>query len=320
MSPLFRGAALCLLAAACASKPPPPPVIETQEAQVGPKKSASETPDETRPTPAVAQSPGGPAPAPTPLAGAETGPSAAPQVKLLEPGAEPRRALRHSFGKGKQLLGMKAKTRVKGANLPLPTISLSAPMEAQIVEVNKAGEARFKFQAGPFKSGTGAGGGVAGALGSLMGGGGGAPEKIAGWGWLTNRGVMKEFHVEEGATDGDAPVETGDPFPEEAVGVGASWEVTSVVQEKDGPVQQVSVYELTKLDKKAAHTKLTRTQTPVGQGDGAAVAKSSGELVFRFGEVYPTGRLEMTRNMSLALPGLEGSSIQLASEVVISKR
>jgi hypothetical protein len=153
-----------------------------------------------------------------------------------------------------------------------------------------------------------------------MGGGGGAPEKIAGWGWMTSRGVMKEFHVEEGATDGDAPVETGDPFPEEAVGVGARWEVKSVVQEKDGPVQQVSVYELLKLDKKTAHTKLSRSQFPVGQDAGAATARSDGELVFRFGDIYPTGRLAMTRNMSLNLPGLEGSAIQLASEVTISKR
>jgi hypothetical protein len=319
MSSLARGAALCLLLAACASKPPPPPVIETQEAELGPRQSKSEAPEKSAPAAATAESASAGA-APTPIAAAEGGGSSAPQVKLLQAGAEPRRPLRHAFGKGKQLLSMKAKTKVKGANLPLPIISLSAPMEAQIVEVNKAGEARFKFQAGPFKSGTGGGGGVAGALGGLMGGGGGAPEKIAGWGWLTNRGVMKEFHVEEGATDGDAPVETGDPFPEEAVGVGASWQVTSVVSEKDGPVQQVSVYELTKLEKKAAHTKLTRTQTPVGQGDGAATATSSGELVFRFGDVYPTGRLEMTRSMSLALPGLDGSALQLASEVVISKR
>lgn len=313
-------AALALALAACASKPPPPPVIETQEAELGRGQQTSAGAEENAARPADTAAPSGPATAPTPLAAKEATASSTPEVKLLETGAEPRRPLRHAFGKGTQLSSMKAKTRVKGANLPLPTISLSAPMKAQIVEVNKAGEARFKFEAGPFASGSGGGGGMAGALGGLMGGGGGAPKKIAGWGWMTSRGVMKEFHVEEGATDGDAPVETGDPFPEEAVGVGARWEVTSVVQEKDGPVQQHSVYQLVKLDKKAAHTKLARTQIPVGQAGGAAVAQSSGELVFRFGDIYPTGRLEMTRTMNLALPGLDATGIELASEVTISKR
>jgi len=309
--------ACCFAFGACASKPPPPPVIETQEAEVGPKRRPA---SDREPTPKTkAGTSAAPGTAPTPLAANEA-PAAAsgPEVKLLAAGAEPRRALRHAFAKGKQLYSMKAKTRVKGANLPLPAIALSAPMEAQVVEVNKAGEARFKFHAGPFQSGGAAAAGAAGALAGLMGGGG-APEKIAGWGWLTPRGVMKEFHVEEGAADGDAPVETGDPFPEEAVGVGASWQVTSVVREKDGPVQQVSVYVLSKLDKKTLQTTLSRTQTRVG-GDGGEAAKSSGELVFRLGDVYPTGRLEMTRQMSLSLPGLDGSSIELASEVTVTRR
>lgn len=309
-------AGFSLALAACAAKPPPPPVIETQEAQIG---GAQRPPaDEGLGAQAAgAGESGASAGKPTALDATDTELQAGPAVKLLDAGAEPRRELRHRFGKNTQRLAMKAKTRVKGANLPLPTININAPMQAQIVEVNKAGEARFKFEAGPFKSG---GGGGAAALGGLMGGGGAAPEKIAGWGWITSRGVMKEFHVEEGATDGDAPVETGDPFPEEAVGLGARWQVTSLVNEKDGPVRQVSSYELTSLDKKSAHTRLSRTQIPAGSTDETATARSSGELVFRFGEVYPTGRLEMTRNMKLDLPGLDGTTLQLASEVTIGKR
>jgi hypothetical protein len=301
---------------ACAASKPPPPVIETQEARVGANHAEPSSPT-TRP---VAAPPTAGGPAPTPLPAAETPLGSAPQVKLLDAGAAPRRALRHAFAKGKQLLSMKAKTRVEGANLPLPTIALSAPLEARVIEVTKAGDARFQFQAGPFKTGAGGGGGAAGALGGMLGGGGGAPEKIAGWGWISSRGVMKEFHVEEGATDGDAPVETGDPFPEEAVGVGARWEVESLVQEREGAMRQVSVYQLLRLEKKAVHTKLARTQTPLGDPDGGAKAESSGELTFRFGDVYPTGRLQMTRRMNLALPGLDASGIKLASEVTIAKR
>lgn len=314
--------AACIWLAACGAKQPPPPVIETQEAEVGPKRAKKDVPDEAT-SPGAAPAKASTDPAPAPLSAGPPPSGSAPQVTLLEAGAAPRRALRHSFAKRTQKLAMRAKTKVKGANLPLPAILLSAPMEAQIVEIDKAGDARFKFHAGPFSSGTsgGGGGGAAGALGGLLGGGGGgAPEKISGSGWITPRGMIRDFQVEEGASDGDAPVETGDPFPEEAVGVGARWKVTSLVQEKDGPVQQESLYELVKLDKQAAHTKLARTQTPVGNADAGATATSTGELVFRFGDVYPTGKLEMTRKMSLALPGLDTSGIQLSSEVTISKR
>lgn len=301
--------ALCLVAGACAARPTPPPAIETRDVDLDrtpePRRSAAEP---------VAPPDGASGPRPVPLAEAST--EAAPLVKLLESGAEPRRELRHTFRKVKQSLTIRARTRVKGANLPLPPMSLSAPMEWRIVEVNGSGDARFELTAGPFSGGASG----AGALGALMGSGGGAPGKVAGWGWVTRRGVMKEFHVEEGAADGDAPVETGDPFPDEAVGVGARWVVTSTVREKDGPVRQVSEYQLLSIDKRSARTKLSRNQTPIGQPDGAATATSSGELTFRFGEVYPTGRLEMTRNMTVNLPGLEGAALQLASEVTVAKK
>ncbi|MCC6901194.1 MAG: hypothetical protein IT377_19630 [Polyangiaceae bacterium] len=301
----------CLVAVACASRPPPPPVIETQEAELGARRAPPAAEGSSRPARALPQS--------APPASAGKPGDTAPVVKLLDAGAEPRRALRHAFSKHKQVLSIAAHTRVKGANLPLPAIVITAPMVATIVQVNAAGDARFELTAGPFTSGGGPSG-AAGALGGLMGGGGGPPDKVAGWGWVNSRGVMKEFQVTEGAAGGDAPVETGDPFPEEAVGVGARWEVTGTVREKDGPVQQVSVYELVSADKKGIRTKLTRTQTPMGQPDGATAAQSSGELVFRFGDVFPTGRLEMTRNMTVDLPGLDGATLQLSSEVTISRR
>jgi len=269
---------------------------------------------------------GGPAPVPL---GTESAPqpvgdtSGEATVTLLEAGATPRRTLTHKFKKGSaQRLVMKSKTRIKGASMPLPTITVDAPMEAKIVELNAAGEAKFQFKAGPFKTGTGGGGGgLPGMLGGAFGGG--TPEKIAGWGWITPQGRVKEFHVEEGASDGDAPVEKGDPFPTEAVGVGARWQVESTFEEKGVTVQQTSTYELVKLDKKAAYTQVSRVQVPVGSADTSAAgsAKSSGQLVYHFGDVYPTGKLSMSRAMQLDLTGLGGGPpLTLSSDVTISKR
>jgi len=314
-----------LAAVACASKAPPPPVIETQEAELSGRREPAPAPAPSAPADAfdVPVSPGatGSPTAPQPIGASDA--ESAPQVKLLDAGAPPRRALLHVFKRGtRQRLGIKANTRVKGASMALPTISLDAPMEAKIVEVNAAGDARFEFSAGPFKTGTGGGGG---AVGSMLGGalGAGAPEKIAGWGWITPGGVVREFHVEEGASDGDSPVEKGDPFPTEPVGVGARWEVLSTFEEKGVTVRQTSTYQVTKLETKAVHTKLTRVQVPLGATDESAAgsAKSSGQLSYRFGEVYPTGRLKMTRAMQLDLTGLGGGPpLVMASEVTISKR
>ena len=161
--------ALVGLCVACASKPPPPPAIETQEADLGPSKAPAEPSSLDKP---------GPAPASTDVPQAKPGPNSgsasSPEIELLEPGAEPRRELRHTFKKGTtQKLSIKAKTKVKGASVPLPTLSTSAPMDAQVIELGKSGDARFKFSAGPFKSGMG-GGGEVGALGGMLGGG--APE------------------------------------------------------------------------------------------------------------------------------------------------
>ena len=303
------------LGVACASKPPPPPAIETREAELGPSRVSPEPSGVEKAGPAapIGESPGA-------KPGRPSGSATSPEIKLLEPGAEPRRELRHAFKKGTtEKLSIKAKTRVKGASVPLPTISMSAPMDAQILELSKSGDARFKFSAGPFKSGMG-GGGELGALGGMLGGG--APEKVAGWGWITPQGVVREFHVEEGASDGDAPVENGDPFPLQAVGIGARWEVQSVLEEKDGSVSQTSTYELLSVDKKSVHTKVHRAQAPLGSSgnDAPGNATSDGELVFRFADVYPTGKLRMTRALKLDMPGLDGSALKIESEVTIGTR
>jgi len=309
--------AFVLAVAACGPKKPPPPVIETQEAKIAPSPPPSV---ESKPTDTTAKT------GDENDSGDEGGTLGEPNVKLLEPGAEPRKQLRHTFAAGStQKLNMRARTVVKGANLPLPAINLSAPMQSSIVEVTKSGEAKFKFSAGPFKSGSGGGGGDLGGLlgglaGGSAGGGGGAPEKVAGSGVITARGYVKEYHVDEGAKDEEAPVESGDPFPEEAVGAGARWQVKTLLNEKEGQVRQTTTYTLVKVDKKNVFTRISRVQTPVGGGaDAPGAATSSGELVFRLGEIYPTGKLEMTRNMKIDVPGLDATTLKLVSEVTIKR-
>ena len=95
-----------------------------------------------------------------------------------------------------------------------------------------------------------------------------------------------------------------------------------MLEEKDGPVSQTSTYTLLSVDKKSVHTKLHRVQAPLGSsGKGSpGNATSDGELVFAFADVYPTGKLQMLRALKIDMPGLDGSALEMDSEVTIGKR
>jgi hypothetical protein len=131
--------------------------------------------------------------------------------------------------------------------------------------------------------------------------------------------VIREQHVTEGAKDGDAPVETGDPFPEDAIGAGARWQVQTVIVEKGTRYRQTSNYELLKLDAKSIKTKVQRLQEPL-EGSQDPVAESSGELVYKLGQVYPTGKLSLTRDVQVAVPGASQLGLEMSSEITIKGR
>ncbi len=234
----------------------------------------------------------------------------------MDAGKEPRKRVRHAFKKGsRQKLSMKGTTRIAGGAMAMPSFILDAPIEATIVELNDAGDAKFSYKAGPFKHKTSGGGMLGGMLGGLAGGG--APEKIAGWGWITPQGVIREQQVTEGPQDGEAPVETGDPFPEDPIGVGARWRVETTVVEKGTQYRQTTTYDLVKLAAQTLTTKMERVQEPLG-GSTDPVAQSRGELVFKLGQVYPTGKLSMSRAVQVAIPG--ANKLQMSSEVTIKNR
>ncbi len=310
--------ALWMGAVACASSKPPPPVIETQPADIGPSARKSEP--ESEPDTASVGEPTNVGEPSAPKLGvggqaSVTAEAGQPEITVLDAGKEPRKVLRHTFKKGAhQKLAMHSTTQISGAAMPLPSFALDAPIVAKITEVNAAGDAKFSYTAGPFKTKAQGGGALTSLLGGI--GGGSAPEKVAGWGWITPQGVVREQHVTEGMKDGDAPVETGDPFPAEAIGVGARWEVKSVITEKGTKYRQTSSYDLVQLVRGVVKTKVSRVQEPLAGADGP-VAESSGELAYKLGQIYPTGRLSMTRAVDVAIPGAEQLGLKMSSEVTI---
>ena len=324
------------LGVGCAAKKPPPPVIETQEAELG--GSDSERPIAKKapvlePKTTAAPTPVDDDAAPKPRGGTASVGST-PVVKLLEPGKAPRKVAKHTFRTGStQKLMMRSKTRVSG-NLPVPTLTLDGPINVKITEVNGDGAGRFSLDAGPFKQGQSApkgGGGLSGMLGGLLGGlgggaasamGGGPPEKIAGWGWVNPQGSVTEFHVTEGAGDDQAPVEVGDAFPTEPIGVGARWEVRVTIDDKDGPVEQTSTYQLVSFSGTTLKAKVKRVQVPASgsSSDDPGGGESEGLLTFHLGSLYATGKTTMQKALKLNLPGMDNAQFKMSSEVDIQKR
>ena len=314
---------LALLALGCGPKKPPPPVIETREVDLESRRQKAETSSTQNGDSEVPQldnesvvgEPGEDGPTPATATG---GKLSTPKVELLNPGRAPRKKLMHIFGAGNgQKLFMSSNTKVTGANLPLPAMKLSGPIDTLIKEV-KNNEARFELSAGPFDSKNSS----SGPLGSLIDGmmGMSAPKKIVGWGWMTPQGIIREFHVTEGPEEG-APVEVGDAFPEEAIGLGARWKVRVVLHEKEGPVRQTSTYQLIRLKGKVAETKVTRVQVPMNAGaDAKEKGRSSGTLHFTLGEIYPLAKMTMSRAIKLDLPGAGKTPLKFKSRMEIKKR
>lgn len=317
-------------AAACAAKKPPPPMIETQAAEVGGQRDDADIAQGdvgTPPPQGGSDSPPVPVPAgegpkpletqgPTPIAA-----GGAPRVTLLKPGSEPRRIAKHTFRKGaKQSVKFASTSKITGISLPLPNIEMKAPIDIRILEVQKSGDAKFSYSAGPFAVSQGAGGGgLGGMLGGLAGGlGNKMPERVVASGWVTPQGIVREFNVEQGGQDGNAPVEVGDAFPNEAIGVGAEWQVDVTLDEKDGPINQTSVYELLSFAGNTVKVKVRRTQQPVGGTSGAG--SSEGTLSFTLGQFYPTGRSTMDKAMKVSIPGMDAASLRMQSEVNVTKR
>jgi hypothetical protein len=90
------------------------------------------------------------------------------------------------------------------------------------------------------------------------------------------------------------------PFPEEAVGVGARWQVTTRLEQNGMTIEQVATYELLKLSAEGGTARVTITQSarpqriqapgmPAGANVDLVSLKSSGggELEFRFDRLMP---------------------------------
>lgn len=212
--------------------------------------------------------------------GETTAKGAASEVKLLEPGAEPRKALRlHPVAGEKQrveiTLKMSTLSQTGTNKLPamqLPTVTLT--VETAVRKVGENGEISFEMtlQDAVVSDDPAGIAQVGEALKKVFAGAKGA----SGSGLITSRGFSRgvELRVPSGGDFQSGQlleelkqffVQLMPPLPEEAVGIGAKWQVKMPIQSKGVTLNQSATYELVSLEGDQLGTKYTLLQDAANQ-------------------------------------------------------
>jgi hypothetical protein len=270
--------------------------VTTQIATLSPQATVSATTNQSTSTVAKATSTG------------------STQVKLLEPGSEPRKQLRfHPKAGDKQsmVMTMKIGMGVKVGDTPeqpikLPTMKLVMDMSVKDVAPN--GDITYEIVTSdasvvdePDVIAQ-----VAEAMKNAMGG----MKGIGGTGTISSRGIGKgtDIKAPEGADPQvkqfveqmkETMSRVASPLPEEAIGAGAKWEIKMPIKSQGMTLNQTATYQLVSIegDSAAAKTSVTQTasnqkiQNPMMPGTKVDLTKltghGTGEIKFDLGQLVP---------------------------------
>jgi hypothetical protein len=244
---------------------------------------------------------------------ASTGPSA-PQVNLIDAGAEPRKVLRlHPKVGAKQTVGltMKIASEMKLGAAPatatkIPAIKLS--MDVTVKSISPEGDITFEMvlddanvveEEGVMPQ-------VIEALKSSLGG----IKGMTGTGVKSDRGFSKtsEMKLPAGADNRtldqmrDALSSLSAPLPEEAIGPGAKWEVRSTPESQGVMMVETTANQLVSVDGEQLLVKGTLAQQAANQK-----MKNPGGLSQRIISLKGNGTSEITFDLAQLLP-LEATS------------
>ena len=255
------------------------------------------------------------------------------QVKLLEPGAEPRTVLRlHPKPGDKQTLDLSLKvameTKVGEIETPamkLPVIKIS--LEATVQSVADNGDITYEMVMGDLGvvEEPGAAPMVAEAVKTAFNG----VKGMSGSGTISSRGISKGFEFKAPSDSNpqarqmvdqmkDAFNELSAVLPEEAVGTGAKWEVKLPLKTQGMTIDQTASYEVVSLDGENFKTKSTivqqaanqKIQNPAMPGIKLDLTKMTGkgssERTFDLAKLLPiagTGKVHTDTAMAMNMGG-----------------
>lgn len=203
-------------------------------------------------------------------------PADEPTIKLLEPGAEPRRELRYQFkptGTVTMVMGMKMSMSMQFGEIQSPMTSMPRMenrMEIKTETLDPDGNLQYSFTL--TKSGIAEGEDANPQIQAVLEKDLKAMEGMTGSATVTPRGLTKEAEINIPPT---APKsieqmiqnlkqsirQMSIPLPEEAVGVGAKWEIQSDVKNADISLTQTMLATLEAMDESSCKIKVAMKQS-----------------------------------------------------------
>ena len=254
--------------------------------------------------------------------------SSTTQLKLLEPGAEPRQVLRlHPKPGDHQTLDltMNVNMAIKAGEMESPPVKLPTmkmALETTVKEVAEDGDITFEMVTGDATVADEPGAipqimdALKAAFANFKG--------ISGTGKVSNRGLSKgvDMKVPPDANPQlrqfidqmrEAFSRFTAPLPEEALGPGARWEAKMPIKEQGMTLDQTTVYEIVSLEGDRLALKSTVTQRAANQTiDTPAMPGMKAQLTRMTGE----GKGQVSSDLTRILP-LEGSA-ELHSDLAMS--
>lgn len=252
-----------------------------------------------------------------------------PIVKLVEPGAEPRRVLRYALVPGTDEMLVMTMTMAMQTKLPgMPTPEVKMPaiamyMKLTIAEKVSDNEARYEFVMTEAKvsSRDGVDPNVVEMTQKAMSTAAG----LKGSAIVDTRGFNRDARMEMPAgmdpqmkqmMDGTMKgmEQMSSPLPAEAVGKGAKWELYQTIEQNGMKVNQVTLFELVEIDgdqgtlavkvtQKADRQKVSAPGMPesVSAELMTLASTGSGKIEFNLAHLVPISNLTIDSNYSMSI-------------------
>jgi hypothetical protein len=246
-------------------------------------------------------------------------------VKLLAPGAEPRTALRYTVPAGQKTnadmtMTMSMAMNAGGMSVPMDLPGMTIAMSLAVTGVAANGDITYDvaFTGLTIDTSTTANPAIAAALQPLQA----SITSIKGTTTISSRGVTKSTKMETA----DASIQQlmnqmtssaenlSSPLPEEAVGVGAKWEVRQTTSTGGQTTFQKSVYEIVSMNGSTVSLKVTTEQTAPPQSistpglpAGAEMylekmaGTGEGTVVMKLDSLVPTSDMNMASSMAMSV-------------------
>ena len=273
--------------------------------------------------------------------------SSVQEVKLLAPGAEPRKALRlHPKPGDKQVLQMTMKPTMEAkigemANPPMKTPGMKVVLELTVNDISAEGDINYQTvfseatvtetpDANPQMIES-----IKSAMSSLKG--------VSGNGTISNRGFDRgtEFKAPADANPmvrqalqqmRETSANLAIPLPEEAIGPGAKWEARTQVKSQGVTLDQTATYQLSSLDGErtsikssiAQHAVNQKIQNPAMPGMQADLTKmegtGTGDLSLLLTQILPSSgtiNFHSEVNMSVDM-GVQKQPMSMKADVLVT--